>query len=214
MPASILPDQVGADVCGLGVDAAAETGEDGDERASEGEPDQVVDRGARRIADPVGEHPVVTRDSEQSEPDDEEAGDRSGAKSDVERGAQSVLRRLGRAHVGAHRDEHADEAGGGREHGTDEEADCGSPAELVVEAEEEERYDRDERDRPVLPLQVRGGAFLDGARDLLHSLRACRLAEQPDGEADPVGHGSQRAQQREEDGMIVEPAHHKVRTNL
>ena len=35
-----LADEVGADVGGLREDAAAETGEDGDERAAEGEPDR------------------------------------------------------------------------------------------------------------------------------------------------------------------------------
>ena len=38
-----LADQVGADVGGLGEDAAAETGEDGDQRATEAEADQRVD---------------------------------------------------------------------------------------------------------------------------------------------------------------------------
>ena len=37
-----LADEVGADVGGLRVDAAAEPGEDRDERAAEGEPDEVV----------------------------------------------------------------------------------------------------------------------------------------------------------------------------
>ena len=42
-----LPDEVGADVGGLRVDAAAESREDRDQRAAEREPDQVVDR--RRV---------------------------------------------------------------------------------------------------------------------------------------------------------------------
>ena len=42
-----LPDEVGTDVGGLREDAAAEPGEDRDERAAEGEPDQVVDRRLR-----------------------------------------------------------------------------------------------------------------------------------------------------------------------
>ena len=44
-----LPDEVGADVGGLGVDAAAEAREDRDERAAEREPDEVVDRGVLRV---------------------------------------------------------------------------------------------------------------------------------------------------------------------
>ena len=42
-----LADQVGADVGGLRVDAAAETCEDRDQRAAEREPDEVVDRRGR-----------------------------------------------------------------------------------------------------------------------------------------------------------------------
>ena len=37
-----LPDEIGADVCSLRVDAAAESREDGDERAAEREPDEIV----------------------------------------------------------------------------------------------------------------------------------------------------------------------------
>ena len=43
-PGLDLADQVGADVGGLGEDAAAEPGEDGDQRAAEAEADQRVDR--------------------------------------------------------------------------------------------------------------------------------------------------------------------------
>ena len=64
-----LPDEVGADVGRLRVDAAAEPREDRDERATEGQPDEVVDRRLRRVADGAGEHPVVARDAEQPKPD-------------------------------------------------------------------------------------------------------------------------------------------------
>ena len=47
MPGLDLPDEVGADVGGLREDAAAEPREDRDQRASEGEPDEVVD--GRRV---------------------------------------------------------------------------------------------------------------------------------------------------------------------
>ena len=48
-PGLDLADEVGADVGGLRVDAAAEAGEDGDQRATEGEADQLARRllGAR-----------------------------------------------------------------------------------------------------------------------------------------------------------------------
>ena len=88
-------------------------------------------------------------------------------------------RGLGGADVRADGDVHADEAGRGREHRSDEEADRRSPAELVVEAEQKERHDRDEGDRLVLPPEVRRGALLNGARDLAHFLVPGRLLEQP-----------------------------------
>ena len=81
-----LADEVGADVGGLREDAAAEPGEDGDQRAAEGEPDEVVDRRVRRVVEARGEEPVVAGDAEQAEADDEQARDRAGAERDVERG--------------------------------------------------------------------------------------------------------------------------------
>ena len=44
-----LADEVGADVGGLREDAASEPGEHRDQRAAECEPDEVVDRGRRRV---------------------------------------------------------------------------------------------------------------------------------------------------------------------
>ena len=134
----------------------------------------------------AGQDPVVAGDAEQAEADDEQAGDRAGAERDVERRREPVACRLGRADVRAHGDVHADEAGGRREDRADQEAERRPPAELVVEAEQEERDDRDDRDRRVLLLQVGRGAFLDGARDLLHPLVARRLPEQPPGQVEPV----------------------------
>ena len=202
-----LPDQVGADVRGLRVDAAAETREDRDQRAAEGEADEVVDRRVRRVAQPAGQHPVVARDAEQAEPDDEHARDRSGAERDVERRLEAVPGGLGRPHVRAHRDVHPDEAGRRGEECADQEADRGAPAELVVEADQEERGDRDDGDRLVLAAQIGGGALLDRRCDLAHPLVARGQPEQPDREPDAVRDGEQAAQEREQDGVISEEAH-------
>ena len=64
-----LADEVGADVGALGEDAAAETGEDRDQRGAEAERDQRVDDGAvgRRVAERAGENAVVDGDAEQRE---------------------------------------------------------------------------------------------------------------------------------------------------
>ena len=127
------------------------------------------------LPSPLGEDAVVAGDAEQAEADDEQARHRAGAEGDVERGRHALAGGLGRAHVRAHGDVHADEARGRREHRADEEADRGAPAELVVEPEQQERHDRHDRDRPVLLAEVRGGALLHRACDLLHALVARRL---------------------------------------
>ena len=48
-----LPDEVGAHVGGLREDAAAEPREDRDQRAAEGEADEVVDRGLLGVVEPA-----------------------------------------------------------------------------------------------------------------------------------------------------------------
>ena len=202
-----LPDQVGADVGGLRVDAAAESREDRDQRAAEREADQVADGGRVRVAEPVGEHPVVPGDAEQAEPDDEQPGDGAGLESDLERGTEPASCRLRRPGVRAHGDVHADEARGGGEERADQEADGRAPAELVVDAEQDERHDRDESDRRVLLLQVRRSALLDGARDLLHPLVTGRELEQPLRQVEPVGDRDQGAHERDPDSVVLEPVH-------
>ena len=112
--------------------------------------------------------------------------------------------RLRRPHVRAHGDVHADEAGGGRERSPDEEADRGSPAELVVEAEQEERRDRDEADRHVLAPEVGSRAFLHRLADLAHALVAGRPAEHPDRQPDSEPDRHARAEERKQHGVVVE----------
>src|SRR4029450_4464075 len=109
--------------------------------------------------------------------------------------------------VGAPGDVHADEAGGRRERCANQEADGGAPAELVVEAEQEEGDDRAERDRHVLPPQGRRRALLNGARDLLHALAAGRATQYPVGQPDPVGDRDARANEREKHRVVTEEIH-------
>ncbi len=156
--------------------------------------------------EPVGEHPVVAGDAEEPQPDDEEPRDRACPEGDVERRLDAVARGLRRPHVRAHGDVHADEAGGAREDGADQESDRGAPAELVVEAEEQERDDGDDRDRLVLPPEIRRGALLHGAGDLAHPLVPGRLPEQPDGQPDAPGDGDACTDEREEDCVVSEEA--------
>ena len=63
------------------------------------------------------------------------------------------------------------------------------------------------RDRHVLALQVRGGALLHGARDLLHALVAGRLLEDPRGQPEPVPDSNTGADEGDEYRMVHEPVH-------
>src|SRR6185437_9620488 len=108
---------------------------DGDQRAAEGEPDEVMDRLARGVADAGGEDPVVARDAEEAEADHEQPSHRARTEGDVERLRETLSRSLRRAHVRAYGHVHPDEAGCRRQDGADQEADGRPPAERVVEAE-------------------------------------------------------------------------------
>ena len=76
-----LADEVGADVGALGEDAAAETREDRDQRAAEGEADQRVQRCL--VADRAAQQREVAGDADQAEADDQHAGDGAAAERDL-----------------------------------------------------------------------------------------------------------------------------------
>jgi hypothetical protein len=206
-PGLELADEVGTDVGCLREDAAAQSGEDGDERATEGKADQVVDRRVRRVVEPGRQKPVVARDAEQAEADDEQARDRPGAERDVQRGREAPASRFGGARVRAHGHVHPDEAGGRGQRGSDQETERRAPAELVVDAEQDERHDCDDRDRRVLLLQVGRSALLDGTRDLPHFLVPGGLSKQPPGQIDPVPHSDAGTDKAEEHRVMHEPIH-------
>ena len=161
----------------------------------------------RAVVEPLGQDPVVAGHAEEPEADDEQARDRPRTERDVQRRLETRLGSLGGPDVGANGDVHPDEAGGRGERGADQEADRRSPAQLVVEAEQEEGDDRDDRDRRVLLLQVRRSALLNRAGDLLHPLAARGAREEPVHEIEAVEDRDPRAQEREQHGMILEEVH-------
>ena len=183
-----LADQVGADVGGLGEDAAAETGEDRDERRAEGEGDEGVDdlavvRGVTHRADQNVEE---DRDGEQGEARDQHAGDRARPEGDGEAALEAGAGGLGGADVGPDRDVHADEARGAREQGADSEA-----AGLDGAEEEEDQSrdgDADDGDRGVLAAEIGVGALLDGGGDRDHALIAGRGFQHLEAGEDAVEH--------------------------
>ena len=163
-----LADEVAADVRTLGEDAAAEAGEDRDQRAAEAECHQRVGDGAvgRVEPDDADEDAVVDRDAEEGEAGDQHAGDRAGAEGEREALGEADAGGLRGAHVGAHRDQHADVARRAGQHGADQEADRDRNAEQ--EGDDQEDDDAGDGDGDVLAAEIGPGAFLDRGRDLLH----------------------------------------------
>ena len=198
-----LADQVGADVGRLGEDAAAEPGEDGDQRAAEAEADEGVDSllvaGAGEDEDAE-----VAGDAEQGKTDDEQAGHRAALEGDVERRRDAAAGRLGDAGVGPHRDVHPDKAGGAGEDGADHEAERG----LVVLQQPEHERDRHRHrgDDRVLAVEVGLGPLLHRARDFLHALVARRLREQALRDDQSIDNGRSGADKRDDDSVFGQEA--------
>ena len=120
-----LADEVGADVGRLREDAAADSQEQREQRATEPEADE--DRRARVLED-HDDH----RRAEQTEADGEHAGDAAGAERDLQApcGIEPSLRGRRGAHVAAHREAHADEAGEARHEAAEHERDGAEDARL------------------------------------------------------------------------------------
>jgi hypothetical protein len=181
-----LTDEVGADVRTLREDAAAESREDRNQRAAEGEAHERLENLFTRRAHGFQDQ-VVPGDAEESQAHHEQAGDGAAAKCHFESGVQTVGRGLCGSHVGADRNEHADIAGQAREHGADQKADGGVPVQRKTE--HYEQHDAGNGDRRVLAIHVRTGAFLDRAGDLLHAGIAGRLLQHPAHGDYSVDHG-------------------------
>ena len=164
-----LADQITADVRTLGEDAAAEAGEDRDQRRAEAERHERVDDDAVIGLQPVemSEVDEVERHAEQREARDQKAGDRACLESQLKTASKRLSCSLCRADVCAHRDVHADEAGRTGEHRTDQEANRNKDTEEV--SEQREDHDADDCDRHVLTAQIGLRAFPHCRRDFLHS---------------------------------------------
>jgi len=119
---------------------------------------------------------VVAGDPDHREAHHQHPRDRAAAEGDAERGVEPVGRSLRGAHVGTHRDVHADVTGEPREQRANREAARGRPAE-PGKADDQEEHDADDEDSAVLAVEVGLGASLDGGGDLLHAGVAGRQAQ-------------------------------------
>ena len=164
-----LADEVAADVGALGEDAAAEAGEDRDQRAAEAERDERVDHRAvgGGVTGDAGEDAIVDRDAEERETCHQHPGDGAGAEGERQPLCEAHRGGLGGADVGADRDQHADVARRAGEDGADQEADGDGDAEEPGDDDEDD--DAGGGDGGVLPPEVGAGPFLDRCGDLLHA---------------------------------------------
>ena len=201
-----LADEVRPDVGGLGVDAAAELGEQRDERGPEAEPD---DQERRLLHGHVGDDRVIQREdaphAEERKRDDEEPGDGPAAHRDLD-GLDEAAPCRGRGpNVGPDGDEHADDAGGHRTQRADEEGEGGHQADGHAgqlghvrdfgrlhqrddDPDDDGADDGQDEDRRVLAPDEGDGTLEDRAGDFLHRLgpRVTRqhVAREVDGEQD------------------------------
>ena len=197
-------DEVSADVGGFGVDAAADTGEEGDRTGAKTE--------AGDVAHVAIEEEVEDRHAEQAETDDGHAHDRAAAEGDAQAVIQALAGGGGGAHVGAHGDEHAEVPGRARGDRAEDKAERGLPR------QEDGDDDGDDDDKSaqegVLPFEKCRRALLDGGGDLLHHLvavvhreDAARLHDQIDEaeESDNEGKSDRRCAER------VDPCAHEAK---
>jgi GTP-binding protein YchF len=109
-------------------------------------------------------------DAEERQASHQHACHRACLEGHVKAAGQRLGCGLRRAHVGAHRDVHADEAGEAGQHRTDQKAEGDLLAEQ--EPEPDQQHDADACDGDVLALEIGLRAFGDRARDFLHALVA------------------------------------------
>src|SRR2546423_1747968 len=174
-----LADQVGADVGGLGEDAAADPHEHREQRGAEAEALQY----RRRVALVEQHHDGR---AEEAQPDGHEADHAARAEGDLHRafaaalagvrgGGDAQVRPGGQRHAGT-TDERAEQRADHEEHRTADRDACAA----LVDGEQEEQYDRDDHKHAEgleLADQVRARTFLHGPGDLLHFLDALTVPE-------------------------------------
>ncbi len=181
-----LADKVGTDVGRLGVDPAAELGEERHEAGAEAEADDQERSllGMREAAEggEDAEHP------EEGEGHDQEARDGAAAHRDLHRSHQAVLRGRGGPQVGLDADVHADDAGGHRARSADQEGNAGADAELETEdvgvgnlatlhegddgADDDRSAEGEQADGPILATDEGDRALIDRAGDVTHRVGA------------------------------------------
>ena len=146
----------------------------------------------------MGKEAEIERHAQKREPGDEQPGDGAGAKRKFEPARERADRRLRGAHIGAHRDVHADEARRAGENGAYRKADADEPAEEI--ADDQEDHDADGGDGGVLPLEISLRALAHGGGYFLHAVAAGVRLHHRIGGPDGVDDGENAAQNDEPQG--------------
>ncbi len=163
-----LAHHVATHVGALGKDAAAQSGENGDQRGPEAQGDKSVDDGPVGRIKPHGQkNEEIDGDAQQAQTGNQQSGHGTRFERQIEPAGQRGGRRLGDTHIGAHRDVHANEPGSAREHGPDQKADRRIDAEQQPGNDKDD--DADNGNGCVLALEIGGGAFADRSGNLLHA---------------------------------------------
>ena len=178
-----LAHQVGADVGGLGVDAAAHTGEEGDGTGAEAEAGDDVDD-LRQVAVKNTEvDDGQDGDAQNAEADDREAHHRAAGEGDVEGIVEAGAGGGGGTHVGGGGHAHAEEAGEAGAQGADDDGHTDEHravfAAEVGPGQEARDHDHENEQNAVFAAEEGHGAVADMARDLLHRVVAHVLLVDP-----------------------------------
>ncbi len=194
-----LADEVGADVGGLGVDAAAHAAEQGDGRAAEAVGRDDLE-GVIGLED-HDEQDVDDRETEEGQTGDREAHHGTAAEGDGEGLGRALLGSLGGAGVGHGRHGHAGVTGAGRQDRTEYVADG---AERRDHGGDEDGHHHDEAGDPGVFLLEEGlGALLDLGHQEDHAVvawaRLLHVLEEEDGQ--------RKAGDRRHKGQIGDSVH-------
>ena len=153
-----LADQVGADVSGLGIDTAADTGKQRDGGGAERETEKNIIVAGQNVDQAA---------AEKTEADHAHAHDRTAREGDGERLIHARFHGgVGRADIGPGGDLHPEEPGQDGTESAEQEAERGSP---VNKEADQNKQNRDKnRENSVFGHEKRVRAFRDRGSDLLH----------------------------------------------
>ena len=186
-----LAHDICAHISTFGEDAATQTGEDGNQRATKGKPHQRMNRITHTHHK---EDAVETCHPQQSQAHYQHAGDSATAEGNLHGGIQAVIGGFSGTYVGAHGDIHADITCQTGKYGADGKAGRRGPAQK--DADKNEQHHAHSTNGGVLAVEVGGSPRLHSSCNLVHSFVTSGLGQYPFHGHYAVTNGYQCADQR------------------